>query len=100
MNQRQTLDICKNMLHTIRSKYQRIFNNKTIEEDTVKVSKNTVRKDWECKPCAKLSARRKKYCMQEIKDLMIKIANPMSSDIEEYANQCTHILEDAIKAIY
>ena len=104
MNQRQTLNVCKNMLRTIRSKYQRMFDDQTIEEDVVKVSENsskvTVRKDREYKPYVKLSAGRKKYRMREVKDLIIKIANPTSNDTEEHVNQCAHVLEDAVEATY
>ena len=35
-----------------------------------------------------------------MKDLIIKIANLVSSETEEYANQCAHVLEDAIEVIY
>ena len=35
-----------------------------------------------------------------MKDLIIKIANPISNDTEEHVNQCSHVLEDATEATH
>ena len=96
------LNICKNMLRFVRSKHKRMIKDKEIKEDAVKVIENNtkvvVRKDQEHKPCMKLSARRKKHHMREVKDLIIKIANSISNHTEECVNQCSHVLEDAAEA--
>ena len=103
MNQQEILNICKNMLRAVRLKHKRMSEDKAIEDEVVQVVENSAKvkekKDWQCKPCMKLSARRKKHRVREVKDLIIKIANPTSNDKEECANQCAHVLEDAAEAI-
>jgi len=107
MKKEDILNICKNMLCRVQAKYDIINNNEVIEEKNihiVKDNRNIVeyynRKEREYKLYIKLSIRRKKHRIREVKNLIIKIANPNSNDKEEYINQYVHILEDAVEQIY
>ena len=75
MNQQEILNRCKNMLRAARLKYKRMNEDKAIEDEVVQVVENSTKvkekKDRQCEPCMKLSARRKKHCMREVKDPII-----------------------------
>ena len=99
VSKQETLNVYRNMLRATRSKCDKMSKDKAIEEEEVKVGDNNAtvmgRKDQEHKPHLKLSARREKFRIREMKNLAMKIANPHSSDKDKHANQHAYALEDA-----
>ena len=106
MKEEDTLNMHKNMLRKVREKSY-IMNEEITEENEGEIEKddenvnaikeaiiepiNRKEKDW------MLSTRRKKHRIREVKNLLMKIANPESNNKEDLVNQCAHVLEDTLE---
>lgn len=114
-----TINICKNLWRGIKSAYDRT-HKKRKNDDYICHTINDIEEGEEEKkhddqldlptfqPAPKnrsyksyvnLSTRRKKERVAEIKKLIIKIANPTSSEPYEYFDECNHVIEDTVDAL-
>ena len=114
-NDESTINICKNLWQEIKSAYDRIHKkrkdndyvghaiNDIEEEEEEKKYDNQLdlsvfqpKKNRNYKLCTNLKSQRKKERVAEIKKLIIKIANPTSSEANEYFDKCNHGIEDTV----
>ena len=110
MKEEDTMSTCRNVLRAIRVK-SCIANDDATEDDEGEGEKyddnfNAIegtiaepinnRKETDCKSCSMLSTRRKKHRIREVKNLVMKIANPESNSKEDLVNQRARVLEDSL----